>query len=196
MPALTVGAADPATVGPHPPALRARSLLALGLGLGAFAAGAWLGFSGRSVKPHTYGAPERGPAMGPRRKRVLAAGLPGLGSLLLALAVGTWFGGGPNDFRPAPAGGEAYEMGWALFVAKGCVTCHFHARVEYAGVRVGVGPDLTGVGRPGSRVPPSPGYLRAWLKNPPAIRPETQMPNLGLSDQEIDYLLAFLLNSP
>lgn len=35
-------------------------------------------------------------------------------------------------------------------------------------------------------------YLRAWLTNPAAIRPGTQMPVLGLSKEEISHLIAYL----
>jgi cytochrome c2 len=35
--------------------------------------------------------------------------------------------------------------------------------------------------------------LRKWLKDPAAMKPSTQMPNLGLSDEDIEDLIAFLL---
>jgi cytochrome c1 len=34
--------------------------------------------------------------------------------------------------------------------------------------------------------------VRVWLKDPPALKPDTQMPNLGLSSEEIEALIAFL----
>jgi cytochrome c oxidase subunit 2 len=37
-----------------------------------------------------------------------------------------------------------------------------------------------------------PEYLRRWLANPSALKPNTEMPNLGLSETEIDALVAFL----
>jgi len=35
-------------------------------------------------------------------------------------------------------------------------------------------------------------YLTQWLNNPPDIKPDTQMPRLGLSDDEIAVLVNFL----
>lgn len=77
--------------------------------------------------------------------------------------------------------------GQALFRAKGCVTCHAHAAAPPGpGIGVHIGPDLTGYRG-------SPEFLRRWLKDPPAVNPRTQMPNLGLRDDEIETLIAFLL---
>ena len=39
---------------------------------------------------------------------------------------------------------------------------------------------------------PDPGFVRVWLRDPEAVRPGTRMPNLGLSEEEIAALLAFL----
>ena len=35
-------------------------------------------------------------------------------------------------------------------------------------------------------------YLQTWLADPSALKPGTQMPNLHLSDAEIDTLVTFL----
>ena len=76
------------------------------------------------------------------------------------------------------------DVGQALFLAKGCATCHLHAEAPTT-LSVQAGPDLTGY-----KVIPE--YVRVWLKNPGAIKPATQMPQLHLSDEEIDALIAFL----
>jgi cytochrome c oxidase subunit II len=34
--------------------------------------------------------------------------------------------------------------------------------------------------------------LRSWLKDPPAHKPGSIMPNLGLNDHELDVLVAYL----
>jgi cytochrome c oxidase subunit 2 len=34
--------------------------------------------------------------------------------------------------------------------------------------------------------------LAAWLRNPPAIKPGSRMPNLGLSEQDLGYIVAYL----
>ena len=83
---------------------------------------------------------------------------------------------------PAPAD-VAY--GRALFSAKGCVTCHHHRAVPGSGT-FGEGiPDLTTFRWTAD-------YLRTWLTDPAAIRPNTYMPNLGLKQDEIEALIAFL----
>jgi cytochrome c2 len=78
------------------------------------------------------------------------------------------------------------EYGRALFSAKGCATCHHHAAIAGSG-QLG-----------GSEVPNLTNYtvnadfLRTWLKDPRAIRPNTWMPNLELKKDEIEALIAFL----
>jgi len=37
-----------------------------------------------------------------------------------------------------------------------------------------------------------PAFLHRWIKNPQAIKPSTIMPDLGLSDQQINDLVAYL----
>ena len=78
------------------------------------------------------------------------------------------------------------EAGRRLFIAKGCMVCHSHS--ETNSVRefgVDVGPELT-------HKEFSPEYLRIWLKDPRSVKPSTQMPNLGLSETEIEALIAFI----
>ena len=84
----------------------------------------------------------------------------------------------------APAGPAE---GRALFMAKGCAQCHQHAAVARSGDYGGMwsAPDLS--------IPRwEADYLRKWLKDPPAVKPGTNMPNLGLHDDEIEALIAFL----
>lgn len=112
------------------------------------------------------------------------SGLLFLGALLLLLAsFAPWpvAGGAEGGARAQPA--EAAAVGRALFQAKGCVACHRHDGVP--GAAGGVGPDLT-------RYRPNPAFVRDWLRDPSAIRPDTPMPNLALSDDEIEALIAFL----
>jgi cytochrome c2 len=85
-------------------------------------------------------------------------------------------------------GAAQADLGRALFLAKGCVVCHSHeavldARREFAGLNVG--PNLSKVAR-------TPDYVRVWLKDPSALKAGTEMPNLGLSSDEIEALIAFL----
>lgn len=90
----------------------------------------------------------------------------------------------PAEPAPVDLATDQVAYGKALFVAKGCVTCHVHNQVATQ-FSVEVGPNLTGY-----KVIPE--YVTVWLKNPKAIKPATQMPQLGLSEQEIAALVAFL----
>lgn len=74
-------------------------------------------------------------------------------------------------------------LGQHLFIAKGCMTCHRHGGIQTGNDSLGIGPDLT-------RFTASPAYLRLWLKAPQAVKPKTLMPNLGLSEPEIEALTA------
>jgi cytochrome c1 len=70
-------------------------------------------------------------------------------------------------------------------MAKGCLVCHQHAAVSESLSRGWAGVNLT-------NLKINPDYLRRWLKDPSAIRPATFMPTLGLSNTEIEALVAFL----
>jgi cytochrome c2 len=113
--------------------------------------------------------------------------------LLLLLAVFTW----PlvatdtanssqvetNPGKVEPVSDATY--GRALFVAKGCPACHIHASFSNSVPGPLIGPALT-------NYEAAPDFLRQWLQNPQAIRPNAQMPNPNLSDHEIEALIAFL----
>ncbi len=93
---------------------------------------------------------------------------------------------------PSPiAALSSTELGQALFLAKGCVVCHHHEAVREARKELdgfSIGPNLT-------NLKADPDYLRRWLKAPSALKPGTEMPTLGLSDDEIEALVAFLTRS-
>ncbi|HEY4688933.1 MAG TPA: c-type cytochrome [Anaerolineae bacterium] len=79
-------------------------------------------------------------------------------------------------------------LGRELFLAQGCVVCHEHNAVREARAELGsftIGPDLTNFRA-------DPMYLHRWLKDPSSVKPNTEMPTLGLSDDEIEALIAFL----
>lgn len=80
--------------------------------------------------------------------------------------------------------------GRALFVAKGCIVCHRHQGIS--GVQ-GISLQIGGLARDLTSLGLSPEYARAWLKNPQAIKPNTEMPNLELDDDEVEALVKFLL---
>lgn len=85
------------------------------------------------------------------------------------------------------------EDGKVLFVSKACAGCH---TVEgFPEAQGKVGPELSrwesdsliaGI------LPSSDENLREWLKDPPALKSGTLMPNQNLTGSEIDALIAFL----
>lgn len=123
------------------------------------------------------------------------------GIVLLVASLVPWPGMG-GAVQGATAGAETSATrseetliaeGRALFVAKGCLTCHrFPAlegeRRDYLVGFVEEAPTLTAYQN-------DPTFLREWLRDPKAVRPNTSMPNLELSEEEITALIAFL-NAP
>jgi cytochrome c oxidase subunit 2 len=96
----------------------------------------------------------------------------------------------PEEGSPAAAGLD-------VFLQRGCTQCHnldpFNTTVTDEAFN---GPDLThfmdrGV-IAGAYKEYSTDNLRTWLANPPGEKPGSYMPNLGLTQQEIDDLTAFL----
>jgi cytochrome c oxidase subunit 2 len=83
--------------------------------------------------------------------------------------------------------------GGQLFLTRGCTACHTINGTPALGK---IGPNLTHVASraviAGSILPNDTQNLRAWLKDPPAIKPGSIMPNLGLNDHELDVLVAYL----
>ena len=78
------------------------------------------------------------------------------------------------------------DFGRDLFVAKGCLTCHYHEETaKYLEFRIEVGPTLTDFSA-------APEYLRMRLKDPKSVKSDSQMPQLNLSETEIEALIAFV----
>ena len=88
---------------------------------------------------------------------------------------------------PLPPAATPAARGRALFIAKGCVTCHVYRGLD-ADLSVDVGPELSG-----RRFPAD--YLARFLADP-TIKPPTvanaRMPDLGLTRADIGALVAFL----
>ena len=121
-----------------------------------------------------------------------------MGLVLLSAAAVVWTQ--PPRSALTVAGSVAsphYERGRALFVAKGCVGCHWHESVGTRGdfPGTGFGPDLSEIDELNTTLPSDPEYLRAWLRDPRVKNPQRVMPDLDLSDEEIESLLAFLVPS-
>ena len=82
----------------------------------------------------------------------------------------------------------------AIVKGKSCGGCHYIPGVP--GAMGTIGPSLKGlkdrVMIAGGKLENTPENLRGWLKDPKGILPETLMPNLGLTKEEIEILLEFL----
>lgn len=80
------------------------------------------------------------------------------------------------------------ETGRQLFLAKGCITCHYNSRAadrdDYWTIDTGA-PDL-------SNYSSHPDILSIRLKDPKAAKSDSKMPNLGLKETEIEALIAFI----
>lgn len=124
-----------------------------------------------------------------RTRRPWAAGLLLSSAIMAGLSFALPSQAAPTTSAPVSASDSSPEaMGRALFLAKGCVMCHAHT--EFAEIRkafgdFSIGPDL-------SLVPNAAEYLHTWLKDPKALKPTAEMPNLELNETEIEALVAFL----
>ena len=103
----------------------------------------------------------------------------------------TWVARQKSAAVAPPEGSEA-AAGLALFTGKGCAGCH-----TVAGVSQGkVGPDLTHLQSratfAGSMFDLNEENLATWLENPPGVKPGSLMPDLGLTEEEITQLIAYL----
>lgn len=88
----------------------------------------------------------------------------------------------------------AVARGKAVFTSAGCALCHTIQGVSNGNQC----PNLTHIASvpiaspPWDNLPNDPAFLRRWIKNPQAIKPGNLMPNLGLTDQQVDDVVAFL----
>jgi Cytochrome c len=80
------------------------------------------------------------------------------------------------------------EYGRQLFLAKGCITCHYNSKAasttEYWTIEMGA-PNL-------SKFSANPEVIAMRLKDPSSVKSDTQMPNLDLKKDEIEALVAFI----
>lgn len=122
------------------------------------------------------------------RRRTPWAFVPLIAALLLGgIGFSVAASQGNSTASRASAGAQMGDSGMALFVAKGCVTCHTHGAIDrtYLVSAIDAGPNLTNFTADAD-------YLRRWLKDPASVKPSTLMPDLELSDAEIEALIAFL----
>jgi cytochrome c1 len=77
--------------------------------------------------------------------------------------------------------------------AFGCAACHVIPGIRFP--RGNVGPPLDGMASRGliaGQLPNKPGVLVAFLQNPPALVPQTGMPNVGLTLEQSRDVAAYL----
>jgi cytochrome c oxidase subunit 2 len=93
-----------------------------------------------------------------------------------------------------PDAGSLAATGKDLFLNKGCVACHVIQGVSDSASTVA--PDLTHIASrdviAGASLQFTEDDLKAWLADPPYMKPGSYMPNLHLSSDEIDALIAYL----
>ena len=114
------------------------------------------------------------------------------GAALVLTGAGLLSGCGDDDFRKPYIGGDA-KIGKQLVTQYQCGACHKIPDVPGAGGEAG--PDLEKFGRLSyiaGGIPNVPPRLVAWLLDPPALKPGTAMPDVGLTEQEARHMAAFL----
>jgi cytochrome c oxidase subunit 2 len=83
--------------------------------------------------------------------------------------------------------------GQRVFQSTACINCHAVSGTVASGR---FGPDLTHLmtrDTIGSGILPNTvENLRAWVRNPDALKPGSRMPSMGLTDQELDAVTAYL----
>jgi cytochrome c oxidase subunit II len=94
-----------------------------------------------------------------------------------------------------PAEGSEAAAGLEVFLNR-CTQCHTIDPFNVVALDQFSGPDLTHfMSREtiaGGALEYSPENLTRWLANPPQVKPGSFMPDLGLTQEEIDSLIAFL----
>jgi hypothetical protein len=122
----------------------------------------------------------------------IAAGLSlvvGIGTFMLGAVPPVVEAQSKQDSKlSAEASPAQAELGRQLFLAKGCITCHYNNRAadrsEYWTIEMGA-PDL-------SNYSAHPDVLFIRLKDPIAAKSDAKMPNLELKETEIEALIAFI----
>lgn len=100
-----------------------------------------------------------------------------------------------NQQAPLPALTGQAALGEQVFLKGPCVGCH---TIDGTAAQGKVGPNLTHFASrsifAGGVADNTPPELDKWLANPGGIKPGTLMPNLNLTQTQIDELVAFLEN--
>lgn len=87
------------------------------------------------------------------------------------------------------------QQGQEVFLDGACINCH---AIEGTDAQARLGPDLTHFASrgtfAGALFENNERNLAAWLRDPPAVKPGAKMPDYGLSSEEIDQLVAYLMS--
>jgi hypothetical protein len=180
MPALHVAA--PAVASTNRPAPRSDAALALATPLLMF-------------RTLVFGMALVGLAFALRRRSRVAGALAvlclvaGVATFMLGVATPEVAAQGKESLDASMESSPAQvELGRQLFLAKGCITCHYNSRAadrdEYSTIEIGA-PDL-------SNYASQREVLFIRLKDPLAAKSDSKMPNLGLKETEIEALIAFI----
>ena len=88
------------------------------------------------------------------------------------------------------------QAGAKYFASSACIGCHAINGVTTTDQSKLIGPNLTHFGGrqwiAGGVVANTPANLAAWLRNPQAVKDGADMPNLGLTQDQINELVAYL----
>src|SRR6266550_6381672 len=97
-----------------------------------------------------------------------------------------------HEQQQSPQAGTL-PAGRRVFESTACVNCHTVSGTTAQGR---FGPDLTHLMSrdtiAAGAATNTPQMLRLWIKNPDAIKPGSKMPAMGLSDQDLDAVTAYL----
>ena len=111
-------------------------------------------------------------------------------SLLLCAVLASACG---KPAAPTRVEGGDPERGRLLVQQYQCAACHFIPEVQGAGGDAG--PSLEYMGRLSyiaGGIPNQPENMIRFLQNPPAVKPGTLMPALGISEAEARHMAAFM----
>jgi cytochrome c len=95
--------------------------------------------------------------------------------------------------KPMPAAAGDAEHGRLLLRQYGCGTCH---RIPGVATATGnVGPPLARVARRvylAGTLPNTPANMVHWIRSPESVKPQTRMPNLGVTQAHAVDMVAYL----
>jgi cytochrome c oxidase subunit II len=97
--------------------------------------------------------------------------------------------------KSVPVDEPAAQAGKQAFARNTCVSCHQIG--TDTGAPSKFGPDLTHLMSrqtfAAGAAPLNAETLRSWVRDPQVLKPGCLMPNMGMSDQEVDQIVAYLL---